>query len=96
MSCSLVQRLQLQEFYIRNFNKIVENEDFCNSDKQWLQLRLLLIAENRTPMNMPISHKSLLTKKRGTTEPLILRQVYDFFYRALKVAFSIYDLEHFL
>jgi hypothetical protein len=47
MFFSLVQKRQLQEFYLRNFNKMVENEDFCNSDKQWLQLRLLLIAENK-------------------------------------------------
>jgi 16S rRNA G966 N2-methylase RsmD len=82
MFYSLVQRRQLQEFYLRNFNKVVENEDFCNSNKKWLQLRLLLIAENKKPVNMPISHNSLLThkkKKMGTSEPLILRQVHKYF-----------------
>jgi len=80
MFCSLVQRRRLQEFYLRNFNKFVENEDFCNGDKQLLQPRLLLIAKNKTPVNMPISHNSLLTKKSGTSKPLILHQVYGIFY----------------
>jgi len=86
MFCSLVQRGPLQDFHLRNSNKIVENEDICNSDKQWLHLLLLLITENKTPVNMPISHNSLHKKKKnpGTYEPLILRQVCDFLLQSTK------------
>jgi hypothetical protein len=60
---------------------MVENEYFCNSDKQWLQPRLLLIAENKkTSEHANLALLPPHKKKSGTSEPSILRQVYEFFF----------------